>query len=95
MFTWSWSILINVTGDTLFSMEKRQYPQEMKIPERIEFGNIHRFAKKNAERPRPIIARFLYYSDTGDTLFSMEKRQYPHNCHQKYIIYMIFVPSLL
>jgi len=37
--------------------------QEMKIPERIEFGNIHRFGKKNAERPRPIIARFLYYSD--------------------------------
>jgi hypothetical protein len=37
--------------------------QEMKIPERIEFGNIHRFGKKNAERPRPIIARFLYYLD--------------------------------
>ena len=35
----------------------------MKIPERIEFGNIQRFGKKNAERPRPIIARFLYYSD--------------------------------
>ena len=37
--------------------------QEMKISERIELGNIHRFGKKNAERPRPIIARFLYYSD--------------------------------
>jgi hypothetical protein len=37
--------------------------QEMKIPERIEFGNIHRFGKMNSERPRPIIARFLYYSD--------------------------------
>jgi hypothetical protein len=35
----------------------------MKIPERIEFGNIHRFGKMNSERPRPIIARFLYYSD--------------------------------
>jgi hypothetical protein len=37
--------------------------QEMKIPERIDVGTIHRLGKKNAERPRPIIALFLYYSD--------------------------------
>ena len=35
----------------------------MKITKPIEFGNIHRFGKSEKGNPRPIIARFLYYSD--------------------------------
>ena len=35
---------------------------EMGIEQQIEFGNVHRFGKKNNGH-RPIIARFLYYSD--------------------------------
>jgi hypothetical protein len=48
---------------SLISTTRHFIYQEMKIPERIEFGNIHRFGKMNSERPRPIIARFQYYSD--------------------------------
>lgn len=36
---------------------------EMGIEQQIEFGNMHRFGKRNNHRPRPIIARFLYYAD--------------------------------
>ena len=36
---------------------------EMGIEQRLEFGNVHRFGKRVRDRPRPIIARFLYFSE--------------------------------
>ncbi|XP_063408710.1 uncharacterized protein LOC134692190 [Mytilus trossulus] len=45
-------------------MKIRQFIyNEMKIQKPLEFGNIHRFGKSEPGKPRPIIARFLYYSD--------------------------------
>ncbi|CAG2184797.1 unnamed protein product [Mytilus edulis] len=45
-------------------MKIRQFiHNEMKIQKPLEFGNIHRFGKSEPGKPRPIIARFLYYSD--------------------------------
>ncbi|CAG2220516.1 unnamed protein product [Mytilus edulis] len=37
--------------------------QDMRIEHRLEFGNVHRFGKSYRNKPRPIIARFLYFSD--------------------------------
>ncbi|CAG2208866.1 unnamed protein product [Mytilus edulis] len=37
--------------------------QNMRIEHRLEFGNVHRFGKSYRNKPRPIIARFLYFSD--------------------------------
>jgi len=37
---------------------------ELNIEKFIEFGNIHRFGKRHEDgRPRPIVARFIYYND--------------------------------
>ncbi|CAC5372921.1 unnamed protein product [Mytilus coruscus] len=36
---------------------------EMGIQQRLEFGNVHRFGKSYRDKPRPIIARFLYFSE--------------------------------
>ncbi|KAL5007073.1 hypothetical protein ScPMuIL_015879 [Solemya velum] len=36
---------------------------ELEIDQRIEFGNVHRFGRRNAGKSRPIVARFLYHMD--------------------------------
>ena len=36
---------------------------ELGIDFTIEFGNVHRFGKHYDKKPRPIVARFLYYKD--------------------------------
>lgn len=36
---------------------------ELEIDQRIEFGNVHRFGRRNAVKSRPIVARFLYHMD--------------------------------
>jgi hypothetical protein len=33
------------------------------IERKIEIGNVHRFGKRYNDRPRPIVARFLYHKD--------------------------------
>lgn len=37
--------------------------EQLGIEHQIEFGNVHRFGKKNPKYPRPIVARFLYHKD--------------------------------
>ncbi|CAG2216217.1 unnamed protein product [Mytilus edulis] len=36
---------------------------EMKIDQRIEFSNVHRFGRRSENGKRPIVAKFLYFSD--------------------------------
>ncbi|ESO85267.1 hypothetical protein LOTGIDRAFT_167841 [Lottia gigantea] len=35
----------------------------LRIDQKIEFGNVHRFGKVKAGKQRPIVARFIYYRD--------------------------------
>lgn len=37
--------------------------EKLGIEHHIEFGNVHRFGKRSNDRPRPIVARFLYHKD--------------------------------
>ncbi|KAK3102089.1 hypothetical protein FSP39_008647 [Pinctada imbricata] len=36
---------------------------ELQIDRNIEFGNVHRFGRSFRGKPRPIVARFLFYKD--------------------------------
>ena len=36
---------------------------ELHIERRIDFGNVHRFGRRVGNRPRPIVARFIYHND--------------------------------
>ncbi|XP_063446615.1 uncharacterized protein LOC134726146 [Mytilus trossulus] len=36
---------------------------EMKIDQRIEFNNVHRFGRRSENGKRPIVAKFVYFSD--------------------------------
>jgi hypothetical protein len=37
--------------------------EKLGIEHKIEIGNVHRFGKRYNDRPRPIVARFLYHKD--------------------------------
>ena len=37
--------------------------QELGIDRFIEFGNVHRFSRHTRNKPRPIVAKFIYYQD--------------------------------
>ena len=37
--------------------------QELGIAKHIEFGNVHRYGRYSRDKPRPVVARFLYNSD--------------------------------
>jgi hypothetical protein len=37
--------------------------EKLGIELKIEIGNVHRFGKRYNDRPRPIVARFLYHKD--------------------------------
>ena len=37
--------------------------EELGLDWDCEFGNVHRFGKRREGKPRPIVARFLYYKD--------------------------------
>ena len=37
--------------------------QELGIDRFIEFGNVHRFGRHTRNKPRPIVAKFIYYQD--------------------------------
>jgi predicted N-formylglutamate amidohydrolase len=37
--------------------------EKLGIEHKIEIGNVHRFWKRYNDRPRPIVARFLYHKD--------------------------------
>ena len=37
--------------------------EELGIERRVEFGNVHRFGRYTRNKPRPIVARFIYNSD--------------------------------
>ena len=37
--------------------------EQLGIEHHIQLGNVHRFGKKNRDRPRPIVARFIFYKD--------------------------------
>ena len=64
----------------------------MEIPKYLEFGNVHRFGKRQGRKPRPIVARFLYHDElvmvknAGSTLrntnFSVNE-QFPPEIEQK------------
>lgn len=45
---------------------------EMNIS-KIHMGNVHRFGKPTKNSPRPIVARFLYYSDLKNVLANANK----------------------
>ncbi|PJE78134.1 hypothetical protein CI610_02935 [invertebrate metagenome] len=50
----------NVREDTEALVRSFLY-NELDIQD-VEFGNVHRFGKRKQDRPRPIVARFLYQS---------------------------------
>ena len=37
--------------------------EQLGIEHNIQFGNIHRFGRRQNDRPRPIVARFIYHKD--------------------------------
>lgn len=51
-----------VTEDVELKLRQFIYEQ-LGIGHKIEFGNVHRFGKRNNNRPRPIVARFIYHKD--------------------------------
>lgn len=52
------------TQDELCERKLRLFIQEqLGIEHHIEFGNVHRFGRRGKNNSRPIVARFLYYSD--------------------------------
>ena len=50
------------TEDVELKLRKFIYEQ-LGIEHYIEFGNVHRFGKRSNDKPRPIVARFLYHKD--------------------------------
>jgi hypothetical protein len=42
----------------------------------LEFGNVHQFGKRSNDRPRPIVARFLYHKDLRLVL---DRTKWPKN----------------
>lgn len=47
--------------------------QELEIEHFIEFGNVHRFGRRGVNNARPIVARFIYYSDLQMVLQNAHK----------------------
>jgi hypothetical protein len=64
---------------------------ELNIDYYIEFGNVHRFGSRqnntngNEIRPRPIVARFLYYNDLAYVLECAKRlRRKPYGINQQF-----------
>ena len=51
--------------------------QELEIDHYIEFGNVHRFGKRNTNDACSIVARFIYYSDLKLVLQNAYKLKCP------------------
>ena len=72
-------------NENTYALIREFLSRELQINYPIEFGNVHRFGRAARNRPRPIVARFVYFSDllnVKDNAYRLKGTNY--GIHEQY-----------